>query len=139
VSWRARNQIEPKTMPNYCRPFNEFCLWGLRLTLDAERAGERKLARLRRRPKGPELDMAAHGHLVSAAVADALISHNRKWRHVWTIGCQLPYISDRHSHSTGPYRYRPNHQALIAACIAYTTTPIVKAVDTLNLPNSPKP
>jgi hypothetical protein len=44
--------------------------------------------------------------------------HNRKLRHVWTIGCQLPYISDRHSHSTGPYRYRPNHQALTAACIA---------------------
>ena len=28
------------------------------------------------------------------------------------IGCHAPYISVRHSHSTGPYRNRLSHQAL---------------------------
>jgi hypothetical protein len=47
VSRRACNQIELKTIPNYCKLFNEFLPLGPPLTLDAERAGERKLTRLR--------------------------------------------------------------------------------------------
>ena len=45
VCRRACNQIERKTIPNYCKLFNEFCPWDLRLTLDAERAGERKFSK----------------------------------------------------------------------------------------------
>jgi hypothetical protein len=49
VSSRARNQIERETIPNYCKLFNEFSYYALRLTFDAERADERKLARLLKR------------------------------------------------------------------------------------------
>src|ERR1700746_1721181 len=49
VCRRACNQIERKTIPNYCKLFNEFSRYALQLTRDAERAGERKLTRLRRR------------------------------------------------------------------------------------------
>jgi hypothetical protein len=44
VSKRARNQIERQTIANYCKLFNEFLPYALRLTFDLERADERKLA-----------------------------------------------------------------------------------------------
>ena len=46
VSRRTRNLIERQTIANYCKLFNEFPPYALRLTFDAERADERKLARL---------------------------------------------------------------------------------------------
>jgi len=46
VTKRARNQIERKTIPNYYKLFNEFSPYALRLTFDAQRADECKLARL---------------------------------------------------------------------------------------------
>src|SRR6516162_2729886 len=49
LSKRGCKKIERRIIRNYCRLFNEFFPWALRLTLDAECAGERKLARLRRR------------------------------------------------------------------------------------------
>jgi hypothetical protein len=48
VSLRACKHIEREATRNCCKIFNAFCTYALRLTLDAERAGERKLARLQR-------------------------------------------------------------------------------------------
>jgi hypothetical protein len=60
VSTACCNQIERKTIPIYCRRFNEFSPLALGLIFDAERVGERKLARLRKyfRLVGSQ---AAHG------------------------------------------------------------------------------
>ena len=49
MSLSASKHIGREVTRNCCKIFNGFCPYALRLTLDAERADERKLARLRRR------------------------------------------------------------------------------------------
>ena len=58
--------------------------------------------------------------------------------HQWN-GWRRPYVSDRHSHSTGPKRKWRSHQRLNAICAMKKAVPPTAACATPTCPNKPRP